>query len=378
MEKRLIYLDNAASTPMSEAVIAAMNDCMRDVYGNPSSVHDQGRRARVLVEQSRRTIAKLLQVSPAEVFFTSGGTEANNAILWGCYHDLQIKHYITSRLEHPAVLQCLEAIRSNYGIHIHFVDITENGHVNTEHLEALLAEFPDALVSLMHANNEIGNLLSVNVVSGLCKKYNALFHSDTVQTVGKFHTNISKSGFDFAVASAHKFHGPKGVGFMYVRSGHFFKAFIRGGGQERNMRAGTENVYGIVGMAKALEEAHENMEKEIKDIKGLKTDCMHLLKQHIPEIKFHGDAEGSSLHTILNVSLPEGVDGEMLLPALDIEGICVSSGSACASGASKGSHVLAAIGADSNRPSMRISFSRYNTEAEIKKLVEVLRRKVVD
>lgn len=374
MEKRLIYLDNAASTPMSEAVITAMKNCMLDVYGNPSSVHEQGRRARVLIEQSRRSIAKLLKVSPAEIFFTSGGTEANNAILWGCYHDLHIKHFVTSQLEHPAVLQCLEAIQKNQGIHIHFVDITENGHINTGHLEALLAQYPGALVSLMHANNETGNLLPVNAVSDLCKKYSALFHSDTVQTIGKFHTEISNLGFDFAVASAHKFCGPKGVGFMYVRAGHFFNAFIRGGGQERNMRAGTENVYGVVGMAKALEEAYETMDEDMKHINGLKADCMQLLKQHIPGVKFHGDAEGSSLHTILNVSLPAGIDGEMLLPALDIEGICVSSGSACASGASKGSHVLAALGADGNRPSLRVSFSRYNTPGEVTKLVDVLKR----
>lgn len=376
MEKRLIYFDNAASTPMSEGVIAAVYESMRAVYGNPSSVHEQGRRARVLVEQARRSIAKLLRVSPGEIIFTSGGTEANNAILRGCCLDLGYRHFITSRLEHPAVLKCLEALQDSGDAEVHYVDLESNGHIKLEHLAELLAQYFGSLVSLMHANNETGNLLPVNAVSALCRKHKALFHSDTVQTIGKFDVDFSALGMDFAAASAHKFHGPKGVGFMFVRSGHFFEPFIKGGGQERNMRAGTENIHGIVGMAKALEEAHESMTEDMKHIKSLKTDCMHLLKQHIPGIGFHGDAEGSSLHTILNIFLPEGIDAEMLLPALDIEGICVSAGSACASGVSKGSHVLAAMGADGNRPSLRVSFSRYNTPDEVTKLVDVLKRVV--
>ncbi len=374
MDKAMIYLDNAASTPLDGMVLDVMTACQRDIYGNPSSVHGEGRKARVAVEQARRTIAGLMNVSPSEVFFTSGGTEANNAILWGCARDFGHRHFITSRLEHPAVLRPLEVLREAMDIHVHHVEVDPLGHIDTDHLAGLLRRYPGSVVSLMHANNETGNLLPVKAVAALCREHQAPFHSDTVQTAGKFNLDIDNLDIDYAVASAHKFHGPKGAGFMVVRPGKFFKPFITGGTQERNMRAGTENVCGIVGMAKALEVAHERMEEDQVHIAVLKKECIRLLREQIPGVTFNGDAEGSSLHTILNLSLPAGTDAEMLLPKLDIAGICVSSGSACASGTSKGSHVLEALGADPDRPSLRVSFSRYNALDEVATLVKNLNR----
>ncbi len=372
MDQKLIYFDHAASTPIDLQVLDVMQDVAKDVFGNPSSVHEAGRRARVVIENARRSIARNLQVTPAEVFFTSGGTEANNAILWGCARDLGYRHFITSPLEHPAVLNPLETIREQHNIRIHLVKVDASGHVDLDHLAGLLQQHPDAVVSLMHANNETGTLLPVKAVSKLCHDHGALFHSDTVQTIGKFGVNLRDPNIDFAVASAHKFHGPKGVGFMVIRAGNFFKPFVLGGGQERNMRAGTENLYGIVGMAEALNLAHEGMEKDQRHILALKKTCMTMLKEKLPGVAFNGDAEGSSLHTILNLTLPAVIDPDMLLPRLDMEGICVSSGSACASGTTKGSHVLEALGVDMQRPSLRISFSRYNTPEEVQQLVDVL------
>ncbi len=371
METPVIYFDNAATTQPDQGVLNEVIACMREEYGNPSSVHALGRRARVRIEESRRTIARLLNVSPAEIFFTSGGTEANNAILWGCCLGLGYSDVITSPVEHPAVLNPLVCLAEK-GIRVHHLRVDQAGHVDLGHLEELLAEYPRSLVSLMHANNEIGNLLPVNSVASLCAGAGALFHSDTVQTIGKLDMDMQKLEMDFAVGSAHKFYGLKGAGFMYVRSGKFFPPYLLGGGQERNMRAGTENIYGIAGMARALELAQQRMEEDQHHCKLLKEACVNLLRKEIPDVHFNGDSDGGSLHTILNVSLPASVDAEMLLPSLDIEGICVSSGSACSSGSSQRSHVLSTLGADETMPSLRISFGRYNTMEEVHKLVQVL------
>ncbi len=371
MKTPVIYFDNAATTRPDQDVLDEVIACMSEEYGNPSSVHALGRRARVRIEESRRTVARLLNVSPAEIFFTSGGTEANNAILWGCCLGLGYSDVITSPVEHPAVLNPLVCLAEK-GIRVHHLRVDQTGHIDLAHLKALLAEYPRSLVSLMHANNEIGNLLPVKAVASLCTAAGALFHSDTVQTIGKLHMDMQKLGMDFAVGSAHKFYGLKGAGFMYVRSGKFFPPYLLGGGQERNMRAGTENIYGIAGMAKALELAHQRMEEDQHHCRSLKEACIDLLRNEIPDVHFNGDAEGSSLHTILNVSLPPTVDAEMLLPSLDIEGICVSSGSACSSGSSQGSHVLNTLGADETMPSLRVSFGRHNSMEEVRKLVQVL------
>ncbi|TVR41117.1 MAG: cysteine desulfurase [Bacteroidia bacterium] len=374
MEKKIIYLDHAASTPQEPEVTEVMTECMAGLYGNPSSVHEAGRRARIAIEQARRTVAGHLNLSTSEIFFTSGGTEANNAILWSCARDLGHRHFITSELEHPAVLKPLEVLREMLHVNIHLVKVDLQGHVDLQHLESLLDKYSSAVVSLMHANNEIGNLLPVKNVADLCNSYGALFHSDTVQTVGKFAMDIPRLGLDFAAASAHKFHGPKGAGFMVIRKGRTLEPLLSGGGQERNMRAGTENVCGIVGLAKALELAMQRVDEDQQDIAALKSQCMEMLRAEIPGVEFNGDAEGKSLHTILNFSLPPGMDANMLLPQLDIEGICVSSGSACASGAAKGSHVLKAMGVDPGKPSVRVSFSRHTTGEEIIQLVQSLKK----
>jgi len=342
-------------------------------YGNPSSIHEAGRHARVEVERARRTVAGLLNARPGEVFFTSGGTESNNAILWGCCKDLGHKHFISSRLEHPSVLQTLQALERYMGCQVSFVETNRKGLIDLDHLEELLKETPASVISLMHANNEIGNILPVIEVKSLSEKYGALFHSDTVQTVGKMEVDIQQLGFDFAVVSGHKFHGPKGVGAMYVKSGTRLEAFMQGGAQERMMRAGTENVYGILGMAKALELSCSEMSTIRESIKEIKDYLLKKLQEEIPGLSFNGDARGNSLHSILNISLPQGVDADLLLPRLDMAGICISTGSACSSGSNKPSHVLTALGVDQKIPNLRISFSRYNTLDEAKRLVEVLK-----
>ncbi len=376
MKRTLIYFDNAASTPMPGEVIEAMQSSMSEVYGNPSSIHEAGRKARVAVEQSRRTVAKFLQVNPSQVFFTSGGTEANNAILWGCCKDLGRRHFISSPLEHPSVLNTLEALSGYMGIQTHFVDVDSKGHIDLVHLAKLVEQYPDAVVSLMHANNEIGNLLPVNAVADLCRNSSVLFHSDTVQTIGKFEMNLEALGFDFAVGSAHKFHGPKGVGFMVVRPGRFFKAFVSGGGQERNMRAGTENVPGIVGLARALHWMHDSMEANAFWIQNLRKLLVSTIEKEVPSVGFNGDAGGSCLYSIVNLRLPSHLD--MVLPRLDMAGICASSGSACSSGSSVGSHVLTALGVDSERPSIRISLGKNNTTDEVMRFVAVLKEMTGD
>ncbi len=372
MEKGVIYLDNAASTPMDETVVDSMVQCMRTIYGNPSSLHNHGRKARVLIEHARRSIAGCLGVSSAEIFFTSGGTEAGNAVLWGCCKDLGFKNFITSTTEHPAILGTLDALVRHMGARVHFVKVDSLGNIDFEHLDTLLLQYPRSVVSLMHANNETGKLLPVKHVAGICKRYDAVFLSDTVQTIGKFRLDLRQLGLDFAMASAHKFHGPKGVGFMFIKSGHLLQSFLSGGAQERNMRAGTENVCGIVGMARALDVAMQRLDEDCVYIRGLKDEFVRLLSDRIPQIVFNGDINAGSLHTIVNFSLPQWKDPDMLLPGLDIEGICVSAGSACSSGSHKGSHVLEAMGVDPSVSSLRVSFSRYNTIEEIHRFVEVL------
>lgn len=373
MKPPLIYFDNAASTPMPGEVVEVMQACMMEVYGNPSSLHEAGRRARVALEQSRRSVAKCLQVEPSQVFFTSGGTEANNAILWACCKDLDRKHFITSPLEHPSVLNTLESLARHMDARVHFVDVEPDGHIDLAHLSELAEQYPRAVVSLMHANNEIGNLLPVKAVSGICRERELLFHSDTVQTIGKFNFRFREIGLDFAVGSAHKFHGPKGVGFMVVREGLSLKPFVSGGGQERNMRAGTENVYGVVGLARALQWMQDSMEANTFWIKNLRDLLIKSVREELPEVAFNGDALGSCLYTIVNLSLPPRIDAATLLVRLDMEGICVSSGSACSSGSLAGSHVLTALGGDPQRPSLRISLGKNNTSEEVLRFVAVLK-----
>ncbi|MFN8153418.1 MAG: cysteine desulfurase family protein [Bacteroidia bacterium] len=361
-----VYFDNAATTPLIPEVIDAMLPVLQHQFGNPSSIHAYGRETRAAIEMARKKVAGLLKAAPSEIFFTSGGTEADNMAVRCSVHDLGIKHIITSPIEHHAVLHTAEDMAHRGEITLSLVRVDEKGHVDLEHLETLLKENERSLVSLMHANNEIGTLLPLQQVGVLCHKYNALFHCDTVQTMGHYYHDLSALEVDFITGAAHKFHGPKGVGFLYISSNVKIKPLITGGAQERNMRGGTENVYGIVGLAKALEICYANMEEDIRKVSDLKSYMIGKLRAEIPGVDFNGDVEeGNSLYTVLNVSFPPTDHSEMLLFNLDIAGIACSAGSACSSGSNVGSHVLTAIGSSPDRPAIRFSFSRYNTREEV-------------
>ena len=360
-----VYLDNAATTPIDPEVMKQMVQVMESQFGNPSSIHAHGREARSLIEKARKTIAGLLHTSPAEIFFTSGGTEADNTAIRCGIIDHGLKHAITSRIEHHAVVHTLEALEKAGTIKLSFVNIDDKGNVDYEHLEQLLHENERTFVSLMHANNELGTLTDVERVGELCEHYNALFHCDTVQTVGHYPHDLSKLKVHFMVCAAHKLHGPKGTGFLYINHKVKINPMIYGGSQERNMRGGTENIYGIVGLAKALEMAYIDMALHQEQIQGLKSYMINQLQQ-IPGISFNGEiAPEKSLYTVLNVSFPEMEMADMLLFSLDIAGISASGGSACSSGTNIGSHVLTGIGANPDKPAVRFSFSKYNTREEI-------------
>lgn len=369
-----IYLDNSATTPMDPEVVNAMIPVMQNQFGNPSSIHSWGREVKTAIENARKNVAKHLNVSPAEIFFTSGGTEANNTAIFCSVRDLGVKHAITSRIEHHAVLHTLEELAKEGKIKLSFVDLNDKGHVDLNHLEQLLKSNSDkTLVSLMHANNELGNLLPIKEVGELCEKYNAVFHSDTVQTMAHYAFDLQSIKVHFITCAAHKFHGPKGVGFLYINNKVKINPFIFGGAQERNMRGGTENVYGIVGLSKALEIAYRDLDSHQKHIADLKKYMADKLKATIPGIEFNGDTLGNSLYTVLNVAFPPSENSEMLLFNMDIAGIACSGGSACSSGSNAGSHVLKALYGNADRPSIRFSFSKYNTKAEIDAVVEKLK-----
>lgn len=367
-----IYLDNAATTRLDDEVIEAMIPYMREHFGNPSSIHAYGRVTRAAIEKARKSIANLLNVSPSEIFFTSGGTEANNMALINSIKDYDLKHAITAPTEHHAVLHTLEALEHAGKIKLSLVNIDGQGKVDLKHLEELLLNNPQSIVSLMHANNEIGTKLHLKEVAELVKKYHGLFHSDTVQTMGHYRFDLQDIPIDFINCAAHKFHGPKGVGFIFIRSGNRIQPFIYGGAQERNMRGGTENLYGIIGLAKAMEIAYRDMEEQQSYISNLKHYMIQKLMETIPGVTFNGDISDDSLYTVLNVSFPENQIGEMLLFSLDINGIAASGGSACSSGTDVGSHVLRALNTDSKRANIRFSFSKYNTMEEIDYTIQKL------
>lgn len=362
-----IYLDNAATTPLDPEVFEAMKPFMLEDFGNPSSTHAHGRKVRAAIESARKKVAELLTCTPGEIIFTSGGTEADNAIIRSAVETYGLRHAISSPIEHHAVTHSLENLVKNTIVDLHHVSLDEKGHVNLNHLEELLKEYPKALVSLMHANNEIGNLLDIDAVGNLCHTHQAYLHSDMVQTIGHYRHDMKKLKVHGMAAAAHKFHGPKGVGFMYLNKDKKIHSFMQGGAQERNMRGGTENVYGIIGLAKALEICYREMDEHKVHIEGLKSRMIEKLKEAVPGVTFHGDSENldRSLYTVLNVSLPPSEENEMLLFNLDLQGISASGGSACSSGASTGSHVLGAIYPNSKRGAVRFSFSKYNTVDEV-------------
>ncbi len=372
-----IYFDNAATTSLDPEVLEAMMPYLTEKFGNPSSIYSYGRETKIAIETARKSVAKILNAHPAEIFFTSGGTESSNTAIQAAVRDLDCRHIITSPIEHHAVLHTVEHLAQVAQVRLSFVKLMPNGHVDLDDLETLLASSEEkTLVSLMHANNEIGNVLDIFAVGELCKLYNAIFHSDTVQTVGHFPIDLRKTPVHFITGAAHKFHGPKGVGLLYINENVRIKPFIHGGGQERDMRAGTENLYGIVGFAKALEKATLNYETDSGHIATLKYYMHQQLKKHIPGIGFNGDVFDNSLYTVLSASFPKTEKSEMILFNLDISNICASGGSACTSGAEQGSHVIRAINNNPNQVTVRFSFSKHNTKEEIDQVVEKLKELV--
>lgn len=373
--KQTVYFDNAATTPLDPAVFEAMKPYMLEYFGNPSSIHGHGRQVRAAIERARKKVADLLNTSPSEIFFTSGGTEADNMAIRCSVEDYGVKNIITSPLEHHAVLHTVEMLEKKGVIKLHLLEVDSEGRVNLAQIESLLKNDPNTLVSLMHANNEIGTINDIYRIGELCAQYGAIFHTDTVQTMAHFRHDLQQLKAHFVVGSAHKFHGPKGVGFIYVNHEKRIHPFIHGGSQERNMRGGTENVYGIIGLAKALELAYEHMDEHRAHIESIKTYMIAQLKANIPGIAFNGTSEdvANSLYTVLSASLPPNEDNDMLLFNLDINGISASGGSACSSGSNIGSHVLTAIGSDPERGAIRFSFSRYNTQKEVDYVVSKLK-----
>ena len=361
-----VYFDNAATTPMDKAVIQEMVNAMR-LYGNPSSVHSHGRAAKAAIEQARKLIAKSINASPLEIYFTSGGTEADNIAIRGLIKANKLKYAITSPVEHHAVLHTLQDLEKQGAIEISYVKLQKNGDIDYAHLETLLKSNPGALISLMHGNNEIGNMTAIQQIGRLCKKYTAFFHSDTVQTIGHFPVDVDNLHIHALVGAAHKFHGPKGIGFLYLKGGSSTCPLQTGGGQERNTRAGTENVIGIVGMAKAFEIATSNLTAHTAQIKSIKARFIGALAAISDDLVFNGNCAAleNSLYTILNVGFPKKLLGEMPLFNLDLKGVSASGGSACNSGSNEGSHVIKTLNHDSEKTNIRFSFSKYNTAEEV-------------
>jgi cysteine desulfurase len=369
-----IYFDNAATTALDKEVLESMMPYLTEKFGNPSSIYSYGRETRMAIENARKSVAKILNAHPAEIFFTSGGTESSNTAINAAVRDLGCKKIITSPLEHHATLHSVEHLHRTGAAEVSYVHVLPNGHIDMAHLEQLLKESNDkCLVTLMHANNETGNITDIEEVGKLCKKYQAIFHSDTVQTVGHYAFDIRKLPVHFITAAAHKFHGPKGVGMLYINENVKISPFINGGSQERNMRAGTENIYGIVGFAKALEIATANHAQDSEYIRGLKNYMKEKLEETIPGVYFNGDDGCRSLYTVLSTAFSKTEKSEMLLFNLDINNICASGGSACTSGADAGSHVIRAISNNPNQITVRFSFSKYNTKEEIDEVVEKLK-----
>ena len=373
-----IYLDNAATTALRPEVIERMTQVLQNNYGNASSTHSFGRSSKALLEQCRKNIASYFNVSASEIVFTSGGTEADNLALRSAVRDLGVTEIITSKIEHHAVLHTSQQLQKEYKIAIKYVNVDDCGQIDYSHLEELLQLSTKAIVSLMHINNEIGNILDIDRVAKLCKVHNALFHTDTVQSVGHFNIDLKEIPVDFLAASAHKFHGPKGVGFCFVRKESGLKPLIFGGEQERGYRAGTESIHNIVGLDEALKLAYSNLEVEKKYVSGLKDHFIQQIKTHVPKATFNGGCADTihSTYTLVNVCLPIAPEkAPMLQFQLDLKGIACSKGSACQSGSSQQSHVLTEILNDEKlkKPSVRFSFSIYNTKEEIDYVIKVLK-----
>lgn len=371
-----VFFDNASTTPIDPEVMEVMIECMQQHYGNPSSIHKEGRTARTVVEQARRTVAQRLNASIGEIFFTSGGTESSNMALKGAVRDLGVRRIISSPLEHHCVLHSLDRLTEVKDLEVVKLPLTAKGLPDMQELEKLLAAGgPKTMVSLMHANNELGLMIDIHEVALLCQTHGALFHSDTVQTMGYFPFDLSKTPISFLTAAAHKFYGPKGVGFIYINADNAISPLMDGGSQERNMRAGTENIHGIVGLAKALDMAYDELETRKAKTKAVRDYFLQQLLAVMPEVEINGDPENGHFK-VLSLSFPPSPKADLLLLNLDIAGISVSGGSACSSGAETVSHVLATLMPDSLRKTIRFSFSHHNTKEEadfvVQKLQEIL------
>jgi cysteine desulfurase len=376
---RRIYFDNAATTALDPEVLDAMMPYLTEKFGNPSSIYSYGRETKMAIETARKSVARMLNCAPGEIFFTSGGTESSNTAITCAVRDLCCKHIITSPIEHHATLHTVEHLAKSGQVKLSFVKLGKDGHIDLAHLEELLAGSPEkTLVTLMHANNEIGNLLKIKAVGELVKKHDAIFHCDMVQTIGHYPIDLKNIHLHFASAAGHKFHGPKGVGMLYVNEEIRINPLLCGGSQERNMRAGTENLYGIVGFARALELATQRYDSDSEHIKSLKAYMAEKLKENFPGVRFNGDMNGSSLYTVLNVGFPKSERSEMLLFNLDMAGICVSGGSACSSGANSVSHVIKSLynGQSETMVPIRFSFARHNTKEEVDAVIEKLKELV--
>lgn len=375
MNTNTIYLDNAATTPIADEVKSAMIEAI-DVYGNPSSTHGYGRESRILIEKIRKNIARELNCEPGEIFFTSGGTEADNIAILSSVRDLGVERIITLPTEHHAVLYPAEHARDKYGVELVLLNVDAQGRLDTNELDDLLSESnKTTLVSIMHGNNEVGNLMDIDALARLCKSHNALFHSDTVQTIGHYELNLSETPLDFVACSAHKFNGPKGVGFLFARGGVKIHPQIFGGGQERNMRSGTENIVGIAGLGAAFELICAERDELSERLRGWKKLLIDGIRETRPDVMFNGlsDELDNSLYTVTSVALPSTSDNGMLLFQFDMKGIAVSGGSACSSGGQKGSHVVEAIRPDVPTQNLRISTGRQTTSAEIQSFLSAFK-----
>ena len=372
-----VYFDNAATTPLEKKVLDKMIPYMENGFGNPSSIHKRGREIKSAIEKSRSRVAEILCCEPGEIFFTSGGTEADNMFITNTVLEKKIDTIITSKIEHHAVLHCCEYLNKSHKINIKYVNINEKGEIDHDHLENLIRKNTNSLVSLMHGNNEIGNLNDIKTISKICEKYNTILHSDTVQTIGHYNINLNDINIHGVVGSAHKFHGPKGIGFLYLNNKHKISPFIHGGAQERNMRGGTENVYGIIGLSEALTLASDNLDSHREKVQKLKGHMISSLEKKIKGVKFNGMSADidQTLYTVLNVSIPNIDDQQMFLFNLDINNIAASAGSACSSGSDSGSHVLKEISTVDGCVNVRFSFSKYNTLEEVdyvvNKIIEI-------
>ena len=374
-----IYLDNAATTPVLPEVVEKMKQVLSVSFGNPSSIHSQGRTAKTLIEQTRKSIAKELGALPSEIIFTSGGTEGDNMVLHGAVRGLGVETIITSKIEHHAVIHAVENLEKFYQIKVQYVQVLSDGTPDLVDLERLLQhDNSKKLVSLMHVNNELGTISDLEAIGSLCQKNNAFFHSDTVQSIGHYRLNLQELPIDFAVAAAHKFHGPKGIGFVYIRKETGLQSLLFGGGQERGLRAGTESVHNIVGLGEAFCHAYSNLDSDKSHIESLKMYCINQFKSTFSDVSFNGccDDLTKSTYTIVNLRIPMSPEKANLLGFnLDLKGICCSKGSACQAGSETGSHVLNYILSKKQlqSPSIRVSFSKYNTKQDVDQLVEVLR-----